>query len=87
MLLLLAASTAVANTRSQQLYARALIPFHAQRWEEARRILDEASAADPNDAVVAYYRGLTYARLGANDKAIRTSSTRSRCGQTYNRRC
>jgi Tfp pilus assembly protein PilF len=70
-LLLLAASTAAANTRSQQLYARALIPFHAQRWEEARRILDEAAAADPNDAVVAYYRGLTYARLGSNDKAIK----------------
>ena len=37
LLLLAAAATGVsANTRSQQLYAKALIPFHAHRWEEAQ---------------------------------------------------
>lgn len=65
------ASPLSASTRSQQLYARALIPFHAQRWSEAHRLLDEAAAADPDDALVAYYRGLTNARLGFPDKAIR----------------
>ena len=71
LLVLAAASAASANTRSQQLYAAALIPFHAQHWAEARQLLDEAVAADPNDAVAAYYRGLTNARLGNNDKAIK----------------
>ncbi len=71
LLLLAAASDASATTRSQQLYAKALIPFHAQRWEEARQLLDEAVAADPNDAVAAYYRGLANARLGFPDKAIK----------------
>ncbi|MGH7789869.1 MAG: tetratricopeptide repeat protein [Candidatus Binatia bacterium] len=73
MLLLLAAAWPVpasANTRSQQLYGKALIPFNAQRWAEAQVLLDEAAAADPDDAVVAYYRGLTNARLGFPDKAI-----------------
>lgn len=71
LLLLATASDAFANTRSQQLYAKALIPFHAQHWEEARQLLNEAVAADPNDAVAAYYRGLTNARLGFPDKAIK----------------
>jgi Tfp pilus assembly protein PilF len=71
LLLAAVAAPAFANTRSQQLYAKALIPFHAQRWEEAHRLLDEAATADPDDAVVAYYRGLTNARLGFPDKAIK----------------
>ena len=70
LLLGVAASTASANTRSQQLFARALVPFHAQRWDAARQLLDQAAAVDPNDAVVLYYRGLTSARLGLPDKAI-----------------
>src|SRR5215472_6383856 len=64
------ASTASANTRSQQLFAQALIPFHAQQWDAARKLLDQALTADPDDAVVLYYRGLTNARLGLSDKAI-----------------
>jgi tetratricopeptide (TPR) repeat protein len=70
LLLLAIAAPAPANTRSQQLYAKALIPFHAQRWQEAHQLLDDAARADPEDAVVAYYRGLTNARLGFPDKAI-----------------
>jgi tetratricopeptide (TPR) repeat protein len=71
-LLLLAtlASQASANTRSQQLYAKALVPYHLHRWEQAHVLLDDALAADPDDAVVAYYRGLTSAHLGFPDKAI-----------------
>jgi tetratricopeptide (TPR) repeat protein len=70
-LFLAAASSASASPRSQLLYAKALIPFNAQRWEDAHRLLDEAAAADPNDALVAYYRGLTSARLGFPDQAIK----------------
>jgi len=69
LLLMTAASSASANTRSQQLYAKALVPFHAQRWEEAFRLLDDAVKADPNDAAAVYYRGLANARLGFPDRA------------------
>lgn len=67
----LVAPAARANTRSQQLYARALIPFHSQRWQEAHLLLDEAVNADPDDALAVYYRGLANARLGFPDKAIK----------------
>jgi len=65
------AASAVANTRSQQLDAKALVPFQAQRWQEAQQILNQALLADPDDAVAAYYRGLTEARLGNTANAIR----------------
>lgn len=71
MLLVLAAAVpAGANTRSQQLYAKALVPFAAQRWADAQVLLDQAVAADPEDAVAAYYHGLTLARLGNQAEAI-----------------
>ena len=69
--LLAVVAPAAANTRSQQLYAKALVPFQAQRWEDARALLTEALSADPNDAVASYYRGLASARLGATADAIR----------------
>jgi tetratricopeptide (TPR) repeat protein len=70
--LFLVATTApgLANTRSQQLVAKALVPVQAQRWQEARQILDDALAADPDDAIAAYYRGLAAARLGDRTAAI-----------------
>ncbi|MDX2167358.1 MAG: tetratricopeptide repeat protein [Deltaproteobacteria bacterium] len=71
LLALAIAAPALANTRSQQLYAKALIPFHAQRWQDAQRLLNDAVLADPDDAVALYYRGLTYARLGQGAEAIR----------------
>jgi len=61
---------AQANTRSQQLYAKALLPFHAQRWQEAYVLLDQASKADPSDALAIYYHGLAAARLGFAKEAI-----------------
>jgi len=70
LLFALAAAPVQANARSQQLYAKALLAFQAQKWEQAQLLLDEAAAADPDDAVVAYYRGLTNARLGFRDRAI-----------------
>lgn len=71
LLLAVGAPPASANTRSQYLYGKALVPFSAGRWEEANVLLGEAAAADPNDAVVAYYRGLTSYRLGFPDLAIK----------------
>lgn len=65
------ATPAAGNTRSQQLYAKALAPFHAQRWQDAQALLTEALAADPDDALAAYYRGLANARLGNAADAIR----------------
>ena len=65
------AAPAAANTRSQQLYAKGLIPYHAQRWAEAQRLFNDAVLADGEDAVALYYRGLTAARLGQPTDAIR----------------
>ena len=65
------AAPAIANTRSQQLDAKGLVPFQAQRWQEALTIFNDALAADPDDAVAAYYRGLTEARLGDRANAIK----------------
>lgn len=65
------ASAALASTRSQQLYAKALVAVSAQRWETAQVLLDEAALADPGDAAVAYYRGLVNARLGEPEAAIK----------------
>ncbi len=62
---------AKASTRSQQLYAKGLVPFHAERWEEAYLVFDDATIADPDDALAVYYRGLTGARLGFVQEAIK----------------
>jgi Tfp pilus assembly protein PilF len=70
LLVLMVAVPVGANTRSQQLYAKALIPFAGQRWADAQVLLDQAVAADPDDAVAAYYHGLTLARLGNQAAAI-----------------
>ena len=59
-----------ASPRSQQLYAQALVLYHAQRWEDAYLLLEEATRADPEDALAAYYRGLTGARLGFVQESI-----------------
>jgi tetratricopeptide (TPR) repeat protein len=62
--------TAWANVRSQALYARGLIPFDRGQWEQAYALFDRAVAADANDAVARYYRGLTRARLKQYAAAI-----------------
>ncbi len=61
---------AFASAESRVLYAKGLVPFHAQRWAEAQALFDQAAKADPEDALAAYYRGLTYARMGNTDQAI-----------------
>ncbi len=59
-----------ASVQSQVLYARALVPFHEGRWEQAYALFDEAVAADDRDAVALYYRGLTQARRGSAAAAV-----------------
>src|SRR5512139_1120977 len=61
----------LANARSQALYAKGLIPFHAGRWDDAYRLFDEAVGADAEDALAVYYRGLTAARRGMTDPAVK----------------
>ncbi len=64
-------TAAAANSRSRALYAKGLVPFHAQRWEEALRLFDAAVQEDAQDALATYYRGLSAARLGLIKEATR----------------
>jgi tetratricopeptide (TPR) repeat protein len=68
--LVLSPVVASANTRSQLLYARGLVPFQEKKWEAAYRLFEQAVRADPSDAVATYYRGLTAARLGLWNVAL-----------------
>jgi tetratricopeptide (TPR) repeat protein len=63
-------TSALANTRSQQLYAKGLVSFQSQQWEEAHGYFTGAIQADPDDALALYYRGLAAARLDRNQEAI-----------------
>ena len=64
------AAPALANVRSQALYARGLIPYNTGQWEQSYRLFDQAVQADANDGVALYYRGLTQARRGMPALAI-----------------
>ncbi len=66
---LLLAAAASANERSQALSARALVALHAGDTPAAQALLDEAVAADPDDADVRYQRGVVRARAGDRDGA------------------
>lgn len=67
---LVPAHPAAANTRSQQHYAKGLVPFQAGQWESAYASFTNAAKADPQDAIARYYRGITAARLGFVQEAI-----------------
>src|SRR5262249_14859240 len=58
-----------ASPTSERLYAKGLVPFHAQRWEDANRLFEQAVQSDPDDALAIYYRGLVRARLGYRQAA------------------
>ena len=62
-------SPAGASPTSERLYAKGLVPFHAQRWEDANRLFEQAVQSDPDDALAIYYRGLVRARLGYRQAA------------------
>jgi tetratricopeptide (TPR) repeat protein len=59
-----------ANTLSQALYARALVPFNNGEWDKAYGLLNQAVEADPSDVLALYYRGLAQARRGMLAPAI-----------------
>jgi Flp pilus assembly protein TadD len=56
--LLLMPHLAEANTRSQQHYAKGLIPFQAGQWQSAYASFTNATKRRPHDAVARYYRGI-----------------------------
>lgn len=66
----LVAAAAFASERSELLYSRGLVEFHAGKYQAALQKFDEAVAADPADTFARYYRGITQARLGNNAAAI-----------------
>lgn len=53
------------------LYSKGLVRFHAHHYEEALGLFEEAVESDPNDVYALYYRGVTRARLGDLEGAIR----------------
>jgi tetratricopeptide (TPR) repeat protein len=63
-------SHASGSEQSQVLSARALIELNAGHTQQALALLDQAVAADPNDANVRYQRGATRAKLGDTNGAI-----------------
>lgn len=69
-LLLAASAPAGASERSELLYSRGLVDFHAGKYQVALQKFDEAVAADPDDTFARYYRGITQARLGNNAAAV-----------------
>ncbi|MCK6553140.1 tetratricopeptide repeat protein [Candidatus Binatia bacterium] len=69
-LCLFLSATALASERSELLYSRGLVDFHAGKYQAALQKFDEAVAADPADTFARYYRGITQARLGNNAAAV-----------------
>ena len=61
------AAIAVASEQSKLLYSRGLVDFHADRFEKALDLFNQAVAADPADVYARYYRAVTRGRL--NDVA------------------
>ena len=69
-LTLLLPISALANARSQLLYAWGLVPFASEDWDASYQLFDQAVRADPSDALATYYRGLTASRLGLWNVAL-----------------
>jgi tetratricopeptide (TPR) repeat protein len=65
-------STAVRNDTATQtaVAEEAERLYRDNRFEEALRLLDPAIAADPDNATLLYWRGLTREKLGMDDGAI-----------------
>jgi tetratricopeptide (TPR) repeat protein len=61
---------AAASERSEILYSRGLVDFHAGNYEKALEIFNQAVAADSTDAYALYYRGVTRGRLNDSEGAI-----------------
>lgn len=65
-----AAGVAAASEQSKLLYSRGLVDFHADRFQKALELFDQAVAADSADVYARYYRAVTRGRLNDADGAI-----------------
>lgn len=61
---------ASASEQSEALTARALVALEQGDQVQATALLEQAVAADPEDAVAHYHRGVAYARQGRTQEAI-----------------
>jgi tetratricopeptide (TPR) repeat protein len=66
---LLAATSAHASTTSEMYRTRAVFPLAERDYPQALELLDQAVAADAQDAQARYYRGVVHSRLGAYAEA------------------
>jgi len=68
--IVLLAVSAQASEQSKLLYSRGLVEFHAEHFDKALQIFDQAVAADATDMYARYYRAVTRGRLGDVNGAI-----------------
>jgi Flp pilus assembly protein TadD len=59
-----------ASQESQRLYTAGIIPFQAQRYEEALELFRQAVEADPQDYLAVYYLGVTQGKLGRPAESV-----------------
>jgi tetratricopeptide (TPR) repeat protein len=64
------AGGAAASEQSTLLSSRGLVEFHADRFQNALQLFDQAVAADSHDVYARYYRAVTRGRLDDLDGAI-----------------
>lgn len=67
---LFAVGSAGASEQSKRLYSRGLVDFHAERYQQALALFEQAVTADAEDPYARYYRGVTRGRLGDYAGAI-----------------
>ena len=65
-----AADSATAGGQTERLYSKGLAAFHQQDRAAAFEWFDAAVAADPEDSVALYYRGVTRGHLGDFEAAV-----------------
>jgi tetratricopeptide (TPR) repeat protein len=66
----LTAGVAGASEQSKLLYSRGLVDLHADRFEKALELFNQAVTADPSDIYARYYRAVTRGRLNDVEGAI-----------------
>ena len=64
------AGVAAASEQSERLYSRGLVEFHADHFDKALALFDQAVAADPADIYAHYYRAVTRAHLNDMEGAV-----------------
>jgi len=66
----LSASTVRASQRSEVLYSKGLVRFHARDYTGSRELFEAAVKADPQDAHALYYRAMALGRLNEDAAAV-----------------